>query len=376
MGEETKSFDFKESFFFFSLFLGLLFLWVVSVSLDSRRSSPISLLTWIEPQALLASLVSLALTRAVFEVFSSLFGSFSRWKASPSAQPPSTRSIQCSPSLSAMQHENLRKTNARFAHVFTDLHQAPTLTRRVSPLAPFRNPAVTNRALSSKSSFSGLRRENLRDLPRPPWKKLAARSRSRTNRHPPARRLPPKAKRVISMTKAPHYSPGPKGWVAAQPTSQPGSPLRDVSHHPSAAQQRHIFASVPDMDFSLRRDTFGQQTTVVEKLRLLSQPRSSFSSKALSTKPKRCFVIQIVRGEMAAAQARSDSRQRQSQLHESSSAESLRPRAQWMLDTPPYATKEEADRTYLASRHTHSLWRCAPFKSLLIHWREYLEGVS
>ncbi len=54
MEKETKGFDFKESFFFFGLFLGLLCLWVVAVNFDTRRSSPMSLLTWIEPQALLA----------------------------------------------------------------------------------------------------------------------------------------------------------------------------------------------------------------------------------------------------------------------------------------------------------------------------------
>jgi hypothetical protein len=189
IGEETKSFDFKESFFLFSLFFGLLCLWMVAVNLETHRSSSTSLPAWIEPQALFVSLVSLALTRTVCEVYSSLFAPFSRWRAQPLAQPPSTQPIQCSPSLSVRQQEILHKTNARFAHLFADLHQAPTLARRVPTLAPSRNPTVTNRALSSKSSFPGLRCENLRDLPRPPWKKLADRSRSKKNRHPPARRL-------------------------------------------------------------------------------------------------------------------------------------------------------------------------------------------
>jgi hypothetical protein len=110
MGEETKSFDFKESFFLFSLFLGLLCLWMVAVNFDTHRSSSASFPTWIEPQALIVSLVSLALTRAVCEVCSSLFSPFSRLRASPLAQPPSTQPIRCSPSLSIRQQESLHQT--------------------------------------------------------------------------------------------------------------------------------------------------------------------------------------------------------------------------------------------------------------------------
>jgi hypothetical protein len=63
-------------------------------------------------------------------------------------------------------------------------------------------------------------------------------------------------------------------------------------------------------------------------------------------------MMQIVRGEMVAAQARRQSRQRQNHLDKSSSVESLMPRAQWMLDTSPYATKEEADRIWRQGTRT------------------------
>jgi hypothetical protein len=201
-GEEITSSDLKESSFFFTLFLGLLFLWVVAANWDFRSSSSMSLL-WIEPQALLASLVLLALTRTVFEVLSSLSERFSRWKAVSSTQPPSTRPIGFSPSLSALQHENLQETNARFAHLFEDRNSAPNhlthpIQRSPSSRAPNSKPSFSGLRRTNfrdqpcpfKPSFSGLRRANSRDLPRPPWKKLAARTRSKGTRHPPARRPP------------------------------------------------------------------------------------------------------------------------------------------------------------------------------------------
>jgi hypothetical protein len=63
-------------------------------------------------------------------------------------------------------------------------------------------------------------------------------------------------------------------------------------------------------------------------------------------------MMQIVRGGMAAGQARTDERRRRTQFSESSSAEPLMPRAQWMLDTPPYATSEDADRTWCQGTRT------------------------
>jgi hypothetical protein len=50
-------------------------------------------------------------------------------------------------------------------------------------------------------------------------------------------------------------------------------------------------------------------------------------------------MMQVVRNEMARAMVR-----RQKADSSESSSEPLVPRAQWMIDTPPYATKEEANR--------------------------------
>ncbi len=383
-GEEKKGFDVKESFFLLSLFLGLLCLWILASNGETRGSSPASFLAVIEPQALFISLVSLALTRAFGEVCFSLSARFSRGRMSPSAPHHLTHPIQCSPSLSVRQLESLHQANNRFAHLFEDRNSAHNhlthpIQRSPSSRAPNSKPSFSglrrpnfrdqpcpfkpsfsgsrranfrDQPCPFKPSFSGLRRANFRDQPCPSWKKLAARSRYIKKRHPPARRPPHKAKRVISMTKAPHFSPGPKDWVSAQPTSQPGSPLRDVSRPSSAAPHEHIFSSVPNLNFSLQRETFGQQSMVVEKLRLLSQPRSSHSAKALSPQPKRCFMMHIVRGEMSSAQARTDARRQQARLEGSSSSEPLMPRAQWMMDTPPYATNEVADRTWRQGTRT------------------------
>jgi hypothetical protein len=83
-------------------------------------------------------------------------------------------------------------------------------------------------------------------------------------------------------------------------------------------------------------------------MHLLAQPRSRESTHALAKPPRRCFMMQVVRGEIARAMVR----QQKADSSESSSVEPLVPRAQWMLDTPPYATKEEADRIWRQGTHT------------------------
>jgi hypothetical protein len=55
--------------------------------------------------------------------------------------------------------------------------------------------------------------------------------------HPPTKPLKPRAKRVVSLSRAPNYSQGPRGWVSSRPTRQPGSPLRNVQSRLPVARE-------------------------------------------------------------------------------------------------------------------------------------------
>jgi hypothetical protein len=140
---------------------------------------------------------------------------------------------------------------------------------------------------------------------------------------------------------------GLRGWETTPPLG-PGSPLYDSVPIDPGLERKHIFASVPELDFAWRRETFGQHSTVVEKMQLLARPRSLESTHALAKLPRRCYMMQVVRGEMARAMIR----QQKADSPGSSSIEPLVPRAQWMLDTPPYATKEEADQLWRQGTRT------------------------
>jgi hypothetical protein len=97
----------------------------------------------------------------------------------------------------------------------------------------------------------------------------------------------------------------------------------------------HIFDLVPGLNFELQREAFGSVASVPEKLQLHSQPRSRQSSRTLTERPLRSFIMQVVRGQ----RTRASPAPMEDTLP-------LVPRLTWMQETPPYATKEEADRNW------------------------------
>jgi hypothetical protein len=118
--------------------------------------------------------------------------------------------------------------------------------------------------------------------------------------------------------------------------------LRNTRSLPAHIDRPQIFAAVPNLDFSLQRESFGMHSTVQEKLHLLSQPRSRTSAQTLAPKTHRCFMMQLVRGEMAKAQARRDKQESSSEPPHLP----LHTRPQWMRDEQPFVSEDEADRDW------------------------------
>jgi hypothetical protein len=78
-------------------------------------------------------------------------------------------------------------------------------------------------------------------------------------------------------------------------------PTAEVVPDSTMERTPHIFDSVPDLTFELRREAFGAVASVPEKLHLLSQPRSQQAASRLSERPFRCFMMQVVRGAQVRA---------------------------------------------------------------------------
>jgi hypothetical protein len=156
---------------------------------------------------------------------------------------------------------------------------------------------------------------------------------ARTKFHQPRTSLP--VAMNVSLARRTHgRPPGPRGWISLQPSASPRFPLVEASPVPAPSYESHIFASVPELDFSFRRKAFGTVASIPEKLRLLSQPRSQRSAQALTERPLRSFMMQVVRGK------------RSQTTSPSQDSAPLAVRPTWILETAPYATKEEADRIW------------------------------
>jgi hypothetical protein len=152
----------------------------------------------------------------------------------------------------------------------------------------------------------------------------------------------PAARKVVLSRPSRWRPPGPRGWVTARPLASPGIPMAESVPHSSSGRNSHIFDLVPGLNFELQREAFGAVASVPEKLRLLSRPRSRQSSRMLAEEtPLRCFMMQVVRGQRTHASP--------------APVEDTRPlvaRPAWMQDTPPYSTKEEADRVWRQGTRT------------------------
>jgi hypothetical protein len=198
----------------------LFFLLAMAFTFGAYSTAPASILSWIEPQALFVSLLSVVFAKSVCEGWGYLCSLVSDFKVpSPSVNQP----ICCSPALSLRQQKQVKQTNDGFAHLFSDLRPVPTLARRVPTFAPFRNPAVTNRGPISKSSFSGFPRKTCRDQPCPSLKKLPKAIHSKRCS------WQPKAGRVVSLSRALNHSQGPKGWISSRPTPSSGFSFKRCS---------------------------------------------------------------------------------------------------------------------------------------------------
>ena len=249
----------------------------------------------------------------------------------PDPNMSSIRGIRINPRLSPSQINKFEDVNLRFASLFKQHRESlsPKFARRASNNLPAGKCRYANRALPSPPYKNKHLRKN---------KQSVLHSKSRPSKLPPSRNSW-KSTRTVHLG-GPRQPQGPRGWRSKRPSSLPNAPLQDTEAFPEHAARQHIFAHLLH-----QRETFGMQSTVGEKLHLLSQPRSRTSTQALVSKPHRCNMMQQVRGEMAKAQAR---RAKQ----ESSSYEPLMPRAQWMMDAPPYATHEDADRTWRQGTRT------------------------
>ncbi len=351
------------------LALSLLFALAIWPSVSFDSIAPLS--TTMEPRALVVSLVCLSLARVFwlsFELASS------RLKAE--TWPPATKSIvnavpvprikeacKFAPSLSPNQEAQCKSVNDRLAHVFahhylglsqhtgppglcpkpfetkrriySDRSYPPTLARRAPIASATRRPAIS----PSKEKFAP------RKLPLSKPRK-ARKLRTSVHANPAPTRGSPRRVSMGGKTTTPR---GLRGWETTPPLG-PGTPLYDSIPLDPGQGPQHIFASVPELDFAWRQETFGQHSTVVEKMHLLARPRSRESTHASAKQPRRGFMMQVVRGEIARAMIR----QQKVDSSESSSVEPLVPRAQWMVDTPPYATKEEADRIWRQIRFNSS----------------------
>jgi hypothetical protein len=154
-----------EHFALFSLVFLVAFLLALTFNEASNTHLP-----WIEPRAFFVSLVALVFAKLVCEKWRFWL---SPWSQVHDPSLAANQSVRFSPALSSRQQERVRQSHASFARLFADFCPAPTITRRVPTLAPFRNPAVTNRALTSKQCSSGFRRKIFSDLPRPPLDEIA-----------------------------------------------------------------------------------------------------------------------------------------------------------------------------------------------------------
>jgi hypothetical protein len=95
-------------------------------------------------------------------------------------------------------------------------------------------------------------------------------------------------------------------------------------------------ATAPPLDFNLRRELFHElSVSVPEKLRLLSSARSSASSRAFAVAPRRCYVMRSVRDDPGTEESSSEP-----------ARPSLAPRSDWMRETAPFVSDEEADRIW------------------------------
>ena len=311
---------------------------------------------WICPEMLLSSLASTVRPPARASEPTTSQAQLPQRLSSPSSLPPaglrdaptafahhasnlnlsSVRGIKTNPCLSPSQINTFDDVNSRFASLFKQHRESlsPTFARRAS-----------NHFTAGKCRYAN------RARPSPPYKKkhLWKNKPGVMHSKPRPSKIPPsesswKSTRTVRLG-GPRQPSGPRGWRSNRPSSHPNAPLRDTETFPEHAARQHIFAAVPNLDFSLQRESFGMHSTVGEKLHLLSQPRSRSSNQTLAPKLHRCNMMQQVRGEMAKAQARRDK-------HESSASQPLMPRAQWMMDTPPYATTENADRTWRQGTRT------------------------
>ncbi len=232
--------------------------------------------------------------------------------------------------------------NSRFATLFKEQRESlspypsPTFTRRVPTFAR-RAPTILP---------AGKHRQSLRALPQPPHRKLLKNRKQESSRSKPRPSKPSPFKAGWRSTRTVHLGGprqklvGPRGWKSKRPSALPKAPLRNTRPFPMHTVRQHIFVTVPNLDFSLQRESFGIHSTVREKLHLLSQPRSRTSAQTLAPKTHRCYMMQQVRREMAKAQARRDKQESSSEPPRLP----LHPRPQWMRDEQPFVSEDEADR--------------------------------
>jgi hypothetical protein len=147
-----------------------------------------------------------------------------------------------------------------------------------------------------------------------------------------SRRKPPVARKVDLARPSRGRPPGPRGWTTARPLASPGIPMAESVPQLSHGRTSHIFDLVPGFNLELQREAFAAVASVPEKLQLLSRPRSRQSSHLLTERPLRCFMMQVVHGPRARVGP--------------VPALPLVPRPDWMQETLPYSTKEEADQIW------------------------------
>jgi hypothetical protein len=224
----------------------------------------------------------------------------------PDPRPFSVDGIRTNPRLSSSQTRQFRDVNSRFATLFREHRESlspcpsPTFARRVPTFAR-RAPTILP---------TGKYRYSSRALPKPlkGSKQIVSRSKSRPSKTAPSK-TKWKSTRTVRVGGSRSEPTGPRGWKSKRPSTLPSSPLRDAPSLPAHVDRPHIFAAVPNLDFSLHRES----STVQDKLQLLSQPRSSNSTQTLAPKKYRCFMMQQVRGEMVKAQARRDKQESSSE---------------------------------------------------------------
>jgi hypothetical protein len=264
-----------------------------------------------------------------------------------SPRAPLLSSVRIAPGLSGELRTALRATSRNFASVFLDGPVSPPrLEGREFHEETYGYPqwsassrVLTGAHLRQPGPFRSWSVPSAREL------HLSGRMRrSRVNARSKgfaAHHKPPVARKVVLARPSRGRPPGPRGWISARPLPSPGIPMAESVPHSSSARTSHIFDIVPGLNFELQREAFGAVASVPEKLQLLYRPRSRQSSRMLTERPLRCFMMQVVHGQ----RTRSDPAPVEDAIP-------LAARPAWMQETPPYSTKEEADRIWRQGTRT------------------------